>query len=80
VVSEPTATPHDADWRERAKKRWEMACRIAARHPGMDPGGVYHVLCNLERTPAERLRNAFPALEEALAAIQASEPRQDPDD
>jgi len=38
---------------------WRRAIVIAERHPGMDVSGVYHVLCNLSRTPEERLRRGL---------------------
>ena len=38
---------------------WRRAYEIAGRHPGMDVSGVYHVLCNLRRTPTERLRRGL---------------------
>ena len=38
---------------------WRRAMSIASRHPGMDVSGVYHVLCNLLRSPSERLRRSL---------------------
>jgi hypothetical protein len=38
---------------------WRRAAEIALRHPGMDVAGVYHVLCNLRRSPSERLRRTL---------------------
>lgn len=46
-------------WLERDERRWRRAHEIAARHPGMDPSGVYRVLRNLEKSPSERLRAAL---------------------
>ena len=42
-----------------AQALWHRAVAIAARHPGMDISGVYHVLQNLQRTPEERLRRGL---------------------
>lgn len=42
-----------------AEALWRRAMVIAARHPGMDVSGVYHVLQNLRRTPEERLRRGL---------------------
>ena len=42
-----------------AEAMWRRAMAIAARHPGMDVSGVYHVLQNLRRTPEERLRRGL---------------------
>jgi len=52
-------TPAERDWLENDERLWSRARRIAARHPGMDAGGVYRVLRNLEKSPAERLRAAL---------------------
>jgi hypothetical protein len=46
-------------WAQRAEVLWRRAHRIAARHPGMDAGDVYHALRCLQLTPSERLRNAL---------------------
>lgn len=46
-------------WLVKDEQRWRRARRIATRHPGMDAGGIYRVLRNLEKTPAERLRAAL---------------------
>jgi hypothetical protein len=52
--------PADARaWIVADERRWRKARRIAADHPGMDAGGVYRVLRNLEKSPAERLRAAL---------------------
>lgn len=42
-----------------AEALWHRAMVIAARHPGMDVSGVYHVLQNLRRAPEERLRRGL---------------------
>jgi hypothetical protein len=49
-------TPQERTWIARDERRWQRAHAIAARHRGMDVGGVYHVLRNRELTPSERLR------------------------
>jgi hypothetical protein len=52
-------SPAERAWLIADELRWQRARRIAERHPGMDAGGVYRVLRNLERTPSERLRAAL---------------------
>ncbi len=54
-----TLSPADRDWIARDERRWARAAAIAAAHPGMDPGGVYRVLRNLEKSPTERLREGL---------------------
>jgi hypothetical protein len=49
-------TADQRSWLVSDEKRWQRAYQIAARHPGVDAGGVYRVLRNLEKTPSERLR------------------------
>jgi hypothetical protein len=49
-------TPAERAWLIADEQRWRRAQRIAERHPGVDAGGVYRVLRNLEKTPTERLR------------------------
>ncbi|MBX3191110.1 MAG: hypothetical protein KF819_29200 [Labilithrix sp.] len=49
-------SPEERAWIVADEQRWRRARRIASRHPGVDPGGVYRVLRNLEKTPSERLR------------------------
>jgi hypothetical protein len=46
-------------WVSKNEERWRRARAIASTHPGMDAGGLYHVLCNLEKTPSERLAAAL---------------------
>jgi hypothetical protein len=46
-------------WIERDEAHWRRAGEIASRHPGMDAGGVYRALKNLEKSPSERLRAAL---------------------
>jgi hypothetical protein len=52
-------TDAERDWVVANEALWRRAHAICARHPGMDPSGVYHVLCNLRRTPVERLRRGL---------------------
>jgi hypothetical protein len=52
-------TPEQRVWLAEDERRWQRAWRIADRHPGVDAGGVYRVLRNLEKTPAQRLRAAL---------------------
>jgi hypothetical protein len=52
-------TPEERAWLVRDEARWRRAYDIAKEHPGMDAGGVYRALRNLEKTPAERLGAAL---------------------
>lgn len=52
-------TAEQRAWLIADERRWARAHAIAARHPGVDAGGVYRVLRNLEKTPTERLRAAL---------------------
>ena len=52
-------TKEERRWASEAEAMWHRAMTIAARHPGMDVSGVYHVLQNLRRTPEERLRRGL---------------------
>lgn len=52
-------TPKARDWLREDERRWSRAREIASRHPGMDVGGVYHVLRNLQQTPSQRLAAAL---------------------
>jgi hypothetical protein len=52
-------TEEERAWIAKDERLWEEAHRIAAAHPGMDVSGVYHVLRNLEKRPAVRLRAAL---------------------
>ena len=51
--------PDERAWIEADERRWRRAHEIAAKRPGMDVGGVYHVLRNLEKSPTERLKAAL---------------------
>jgi len=60
-MSSSAADLTDAEraWLIADEERWRRARLIASQHPGMDAGGVYHVLRNLEKTPSERLGAAL---------------------
>jgi hypothetical protein len=49
----------DRAWKERHERLWAEALRIVAEKPELDVSGVCHALCNLERTPEERLRKGL---------------------
>ena len=49
----------ERQWAIEHEALWCRAMAIATRHPGMDVSGVYHVLCNLRRSPEERLRRGL---------------------
>lgn len=49
-------TPEERAWIVADERRWRLAHAIAADHKGIDAGGIYRVLRNLEKTPTERLR------------------------
>lgn len=49
-------TPEERAWVIEDEKRWRQAHSIATEYRGIDAGGIYRVLRNLEKTPAERLR------------------------
>ena len=54
-----TLTPEQRAWLDKIEPLWARAHRIAARNPGVDVSDVFHVLRNLQRPPAERLRRAL---------------------
>jgi hypothetical protein len=56
MVRTDSLTPEEHTWLVRDEERWRRAHEIAARNAGVDVGGVYRVLRNLEKTPTERLR------------------------
>jgi hypothetical protein len=58
-VTSESLTDDERAWLVNDEKRWARARLIAARHPGVDPGGVYRVLRNLEKSPSERLNAAL---------------------
>jgi hypothetical protein len=51
--------PDQHAWAEHSAALWREAHVIAAAHPGLDPGDVYHALRSLELAPAERLRRGL---------------------
>jgi hypothetical protein len=59
VASSDSLTPEQRAWLIADEKRWQRAFEIAGRHHNIDAGGVYRVLRNLEKTPAERLKAAL---------------------
>jgi hypothetical protein len=52
-------TPEERAWLVIDERRWRRAHEIAARNPGVDAGGIYRVIRNLEKSPGERLRAAL---------------------
>lgn len=52
-------TEAERRWAIEHEALWRQAIAIAERHHGVDISGVYHVLCNLRRTPEERLRRGL---------------------
>jgi hypothetical protein len=54
-----TLTDDQRAWLLRSELLWREAHAIAASHPGMDPGDVYHALRTLDLLPAERLRRGL---------------------
>ena len=50
-----TLTDQARDWLLHSEALWREAHAIAAAHPGVDPGDVYHALKCLELPPAKRL-------------------------
>jgi hypothetical protein len=52
-------TPDERAWVDKVEPLWRRAHRIVSRHPELDVSDVFHVLRNLERSPAERLRRAL---------------------
>jgi len=60
VFSDPASmTDEQRRWLKLGEQLWRRAERIAAKHPGMDVSGVYHVLWNLQRSVEERLRHGL---------------------
>jgi hypothetical protein len=52
-------SPEEREWLIADERRWRRADELAERNCGVDVGGIYRVLRNLEKTPAERLRSAL---------------------
>ncbi|TMQ13593.1 MAG: hypothetical protein E6J90_18605 [Deltaproteobacteria bacterium] len=60
MFTDPSSMTDDQRrWMELSQRLWRRAERIAAKHPGMDVTGVYHVLWNLRRSVEERLRQGL---------------------
>lgn len=49
----------DREWLIRDELLWRKAHEVAAKNPGIDVSGVYHVLRNLQKTPSKRLKDAL---------------------
>jgi hypothetical protein len=52
-------TNEERQWALHSEALWARAYRIAATHPGVDAGDIYHALRCLELAPAERLRQGL---------------------
>jgi hypothetical protein len=52
-------TEEQRTWVIEHEALWRRAAAIARTHLDLDPSGVYHVLCNLRRSPEERLRRCL---------------------
>jgi hypothetical protein len=52
-------SPENRQWVARDEELRRKAREIAAKNPGVDASGIFHVLWNLERSPSERLRRAL---------------------
>ena len=61
MVMEREANPSEEQraWLVEREALWRRAMAIASKYPGMDVSGVFHVLCNLRRSPEERLRRGL---------------------
>ncbi len=59
VVSLEALSPSERAWIIADEARWRLAHTIAEQNPGLDVGGIYHALRNLEKTPTERLRDGL---------------------
>jgi hypothetical protein len=46
-------------WILADEARWRRAHEVVDNRPELDVGDVYHAICNLERTPTERLRRGL---------------------
>ncbi len=55
----PELNESERAWLESDAERWRRAHAIVARRPDLDVSGVYHVIRNLERSAAERLRRGL---------------------
>lgn len=52
-------SPEARAWVEKVEPLWASAHRLVAKRPDLDVSDVFHVLRNLQRTPAERLHRAL---------------------
>jgi hypothetical protein len=52
-------TDEQREWALHSEALWREAHSVAAAHPGIDPGDVYHALRCLELLPSERLRRGL---------------------
>jgi hypothetical protein len=52
-------TAEQRQWLVEDERRWRRAHEIATAHPGIDVGGIYRVLRNLEKPPSARLKAAL---------------------
>jgi hypothetical protein len=59
VPSTEHLTPEQLAWLVEDERLWRRAHEIAVANPGVDAGGIYRVLRNLKKPPAERLRVAL---------------------
>lgn len=59
VDSERITDSERQAWISKHEHLWRRAHAIVQGRPDLDVSGVYHVLCNLERTPEERLRKGL---------------------
>ncbi len=58
-MTEPDLTDDQRAWILHSEALWREAQEIAAESPNHDVGNVYHVLRNLELSPAERLHRGL---------------------
>lgn len=59
IVETEALSDEQRAWLEGDEAVWRRAHAIVAKHPHLDPGDVYHVLINLQRSPSERLRRGL---------------------
>jgi hypothetical protein len=55
----PEKSTEEQGWLEHQERLWRRARAIVRERPELDASGVYHALCNLERSPEERLRKGL---------------------
>ena len=58
-VNPEELAPDERAWLLESEARWRRAHAIATKHPGLDAGDVYHVLCTLHETPSQRVRRSL---------------------